>query len=72
MHILWLKTELLHPVDKGGKIRTYHMLKAFKREHRVTYLTLDDGTAARGKRAGQMFDHGVLAGCARAEMCRDS
>ncbi len=45
MHILWLKTELLHPVDKGGKIRTYHMLKALKREHRVTYLTLDDGTA---------------------------
>ena len=27
MKILWLKTELLHPVDKGGKIRTYHLLK---------------------------------------------
>lgn len=46
MHILWLKTELLHPVDKGGKIRTYQMLRALKREHHVTYLTLDDGTAA--------------------------
>ena len=46
MRILWLKTELLHPVDKGGKIRTYHMLKELKREHQVTYLTLDDGTAA--------------------------
>ena len=46
MRILWLKTELLHPVDKGGKIRTYHMLKELKREHHVTYLTLDDGTAA--------------------------
>src|ERR1044071_6033382 len=46
MHILWLKTELLHPVDKGGKIRTYHMLKELKRQHRVTYLTLDEGTAA--------------------------
>jgi glycosyltransferase involved in cell wall biosynthesis len=45
MRILWLKTELLHPVDKGGKIRTYHMLKELKREHHVTYLTLDDGTA---------------------------
>ncbi|MDT7778655.1 MAG: polysaccharide biosynthesis protein PslH [Acidobacteriota bacterium] len=45
MRILWLKTELLHPVDKGGKIRTYQMLKALKREHYVTYLTLDDGTA---------------------------
>src|SRR5206468_6323837 len=45
MRILWLKTELLHPVDKGGKIRTYQMLKELKREHHVTYLTLDDGTA---------------------------
>jgi sugar transferase (PEP-CTERM/EpsH1 system associated) len=46
LRILWLKTELLHPVDKGGKIRTYHMLKALKRQHHVTYLTLDDGLAA--------------------------
>lgn len=46
MRILWLKTELLHPVDKGGKIRTFQMLKELKREHHVTYLTLDDGTAA--------------------------
>ncbi|HKE55917.1 MAG TPA: glycosyltransferase [Pyrinomonadaceae bacterium] len=45
MRILWLKTELLHPVDKGGKIRTYQMLKELKRNHHVTYLTLDDGSA---------------------------
>jgi sugar transferase (PEP-CTERM/EpsH1 system associated) len=51
LHILWLKTELLHPVDKGGKIRTYHMLRALKREHRVTYLTLDDGAAGAAERA---------------------
>jgi polysaccharide biosynthesis protein PslH len=46
MRILWLKTELLHPIDKGGKIRTYQLLKALKARHHVTYLTLDDGTAA--------------------------
>ena len=46
MNILWLKTELLHPVDKGGKIRTYNMLKELKRGHRITYLTLDDGESA--------------------------
>jgi sugar transferase (PEP-CTERM/EpsH1 system associated) len=46
VHILWLKTELLHPVDKGGKIRTYQMLKELKRDHQITYLTLDDGAAA--------------------------
>jgi glycosyltransferase involved in cell wall biosynthesis len=43
--IVWLKTELLHPVDKGGKIRSYNMLKALKRNCHITYLTLDDGTA---------------------------
>jgi polysaccharide biosynthesis protein PslH len=46
VNILWLKTELLHPVDKGGRIRTYQMLRELKREHRITYLTLDDGSAA--------------------------
>jgi sugar transferase (PEP-CTERM/EpsH1 system associated) len=39
MRLLWLKTELLHPVDKGGKIRTYQMLKHIHRLHDVTYLT---------------------------------
>ena len=46
MRILWLKTEFLHPVDKGGRIRTYQMLREIAREHHVTYLTLDDGEAA--------------------------
>ena len=45
MKILWLKTELLHPVDKGGKIRSYHLLKQLKANHQITYLTLDDGAA---------------------------
>jgi sugar transferase (PEP-CTERM/EpsH1 system associated) len=55
LRILWLKTELLHPVDKGGKIRTFHMLKELKRDHHVTYLTLDDGSAATDaeERAGE-------------------
>ncbi len=40
MKILWLKGDLLHPVDKGGKIRTYQMLRQLKREHEITFLTL--------------------------------
>lgn len=50
MRILWLKTELLHPVDKGGKIRTYNMLRELKHDHHITYLTLDDSTADREAR----------------------
>jgi sugar transferase (PEP-CTERM/EpsH1 system associated) len=46
MRLLWIKTELLHPVDKGGRIRTYQMLRALSRRHHVTYLCLDDGLAA--------------------------
>jgi len=46
MRLLWLKTNLLHPVDTGGKIRTYFMLRELKQRHHVTYLALDDGTAA--------------------------
>jgi glycosyltransferase involved in cell wall biosynthesis len=46
MRILWIKTELLHPVDKGGRIRTFHMLRSLSRHHHVTYLCLDDGLAA--------------------------
>jgi polysaccharide biosynthesis protein PslH len=43
--ILWIKTELLHPLDKGGRIRTFHMLRELKRDHHVTYVALDDGAA---------------------------
>ena len=46
MHLLWVKTELLHPIDKGGRIRTYNMLRTLKQQHQVTYLTLDNGAAA--------------------------
>ncbi len=51
LRILWLKTELLHPVDKGGKIRTYELLKRLKLLHQITYLTLDDGTVSDADRA---------------------
>jgi sugar transferase (PEP-CTERM/EpsH1 system associated) len=61
LRILWLKTELLHPVDKGGKIRTYHMLKELKRDHHITYLTLDDGTAAKDARElAQEYCHQLI------------
>ena len=47
MNILWAKTELLHPLDKGGKIRTFQMLRELKRIHHLTYVTLHDGHAKR-------------------------
>jgi sugar transferase (PEP-CTERM/EpsH1 system associated) len=38
--VLWVKSELLHPVDKGGKIRTLEMLRHLMRDHEVTYVCL--------------------------------
>lgn len=50
MNILWLKTELLHPLDRGGKIRTYAMLRELCKDHRITYLCLDDTDASEALR----------------------
>ena len=44
MHVLWVKTDLLFPLNSGGRIRTFEMLRAIRRRHEVTYLALDDGT----------------------------
>jgi glycosyltransferase involved in cell wall biosynthesis len=40
LRILWLKTGPLHPLDTGGKLRTYHLLRELHRHHQVTYLAL--------------------------------
>jgi glycosyltransferase involved in cell wall biosynthesis len=40
MRIIWLKTGPLHPLDTGGKIRTYNMLRVLKRSHEITYVAL--------------------------------
>ncbi|MGZ5543456.1 MAG: glycosyltransferase family 4 protein [Limisphaerales bacterium] len=40
MRILWLKTGPLHPLDTGGKLRTYHMLRALRANNHVTFLAL--------------------------------
>src|SRR5262249_34931497 len=38
MHILWLKSDLLLPLDKGGKLRTWHLMRHLARRHEITYL----------------------------------
>jgi sugar transferase (PEP-CTERM/EpsH1 system associated) len=48
MRILWLNANLLLPLDKGGKIRTWHLMRHLARRHAITYLTFaeDDEAAA--------------------------
>jgi sugar transferase (PEP-CTERM/EpsH1 system associated) len=39
MRILWVKAGGLVPLDTGGKIRSYHILKELARRHQVTLYT---------------------------------
>ncbi len=54
MKILWVKTDYLHPTDRGGQIRTLEMLKRLHARHAVDYLTLADPANTEGPaRAGE-------------------
>lgn len=43
MKILWVKAGTLLPVDTGGKIRTYNILRALARDHELTLLSYYGG-----------------------------
>jgi len=38
LHLLWVNVRLLHPLNGGDRIRTYHMLRQMKKHCRITYL----------------------------------
>jgi sugar transferase (PEP-CTERM/EpsH1 system associated) len=38
MNVLWLNAGLLLPLDKGGKLRTWHLMRHLARQHQITYL----------------------------------
>jgi len=40
--ILWVKSELLHPLDKGGRIRSFNMVKHLAKKNQVSYLCYAD------------------------------
>ena len=42
MRILWLKSDLLLPLDKGGKLRTWHLMRHRARRHEITYLAFKE------------------------------
>lgn len=43
MKILWVNAGFLHPLDRGGTIRSYHMLRELRNQNEITYLTLEAG-----------------------------
>ena len=44
MKVLWLNSGLLLPLDKGGKLRTWHLMRHLARRHEITYLSFADPT----------------------------
>ena len=42
MRVLWLKTDLLLPLDKGGKLRTWHLMRQLATRHDITYVAFAD------------------------------
>lgn len=54
MKILWLNAGLLLPLDKGGKLRTWHLMRHLAARHEITYLAFSDGADAPAHRAGMM------------------
>ena len=52
MRILWLNAGLLLPLDKGGKLRTWHLMRHLARRHEITYLSFADPTATAADREG--------------------
>jgi len=44
MNLLWLNAGLLLPLDKGGKLRTWHLMRQLARRHEITYLSFRDVT----------------------------
>ena len=42
MKLLWLNANLLLPLDKGGKLRTWHLMRQLAKRHDITYLSFED------------------------------
>jgi len=51
MRILWLKADLLLPLDKGGKLRTWHLMRHLARRHEITYVAFADPASPATSRA---------------------
>ena len=54
MRILWLNANVLLPLDKGGKLRTWHLLRHLMPRHEITYLAFADPADEASNHAGMV------------------
>jgi sugar transferase (PEP-CTERM/EpsH1 system associated) len=50
--LLWLNANLLLPLDKGGKLRTWHVMRHLASRHDITYLSFSDPSQTDADREG--------------------
>lgn len=48
MKILWVKSDFLHPTNRGGQIRTLEMLRRLHQRHEIHYVAYDDPARPEG------------------------
>jgi len=53
MKLLWVKTDFLHPTDRGGQIRTLETLKRLHRRHEIHFVALHNGDSEALKRSAE-------------------
>src|SRR4029453_1624590 len=52
MNLLWVNAGLLLPLDKGGKLRTWHLMRQLARRHDISYVSFADRSATAADVAG--------------------
>jgi len=52
MRILWLNAGLLLPLDKGGRLRTWHLMRHLARRHDISYISFCDPNDSPEHREG--------------------
>jgi sugar transferase (PEP-CTERM/EpsH1 system associated) len=62
MKLLWLNANLLLPLDKGGKLRTWHLMRNLAARHDITYLSFHDPVTGDAR-----CREGMKEACARVE-----
>ena len=52
MNLLWVNAGLLLPLDKGGKLRTWHLMRQLARSHDISYVSFADASTTAVDIAG--------------------
>ena len=70
MKLLWLNAGLLLPLDKGGKLRTWHLMRHLARRHEITYLSFAEPDQREEERAGMREVCHVLESIPRSDVAK--